>query len=68
MADLAAFEQHMIDRYFCEAAAHGQPGMPRADYHCSDEVDRSVSLCCGRCLTPPQFTTTVTFVGLVTMS
>ena len=67
MGDLAALQQHMVDRTLREAAAHREPRVPCADDHGGDGTNRALS---GESTARSafQFTTTVTFVGLVTMS
>ena len=68
MGDLAALQQDMVDRTLREAAAHGKSRVPRADDDGGDGVNRAVSSWRDQGRSATQFTTTVTFVGLVTMS
>ena len=66
MGDFAALQQDMIDRALREAAAHRKSRVPRADDDGGDGANRAVSS--WRAGRRDQFTRTVTFVGLVTMS
>ena len=61
---LTALEHDVIDRALAEAAARRESGVPGADDDGGDAFDGGL-----RSVTPTaQATTTVTFVGLVTMS
>ena len=68
LGDFATFEQNVVDRTLAEAAAHGKSRMPSADDDGGDSVNRAVSSGRDRDCCRDQFTWTVTFVGLVTMS
>ena len=65
LRDFAALQQHVVDRTLREAAAHRKSRVPRTDNDGGDDVNRAVS---SWRATRDQFTWTVTFVGLVTMS
>ena len=67
---LAALQDHMIDRALGEAPAHGEAGVPGPDDDGGDVANGSRSSLdlATAPSTPAQVTSTVTFVGLVTMS
>jgi hypothetical protein len=64
MGDFATLQQNMIDSALREAAADRKSRVPRADNEGGNAANRAVSSWRHR----DQFTSTVTFVGLVTMS
>ena len=65
--DLAALQQHVVDGTLREAAAHRKSRVPRTDDDGGDDVNRAVSSWRHQ-ERRDQFTWTLTFVGLVTMS
>ena len=69
MSNFTALQDHMVDGAVAEATAHCQTGVPGADNDCCDiaMVGHSQSGA-AMGLRRVQSTTTVTFVGLVTMS
>ena len=68
MGDFAALQQDMVDRTLREAAAHRKSRVPRADDDGGDGANRRRLLMETTRPQRDQFTTTVTLVGLVTMS
>ena len=66
LGDFAALQQDVVDRTLREAAAHRKSRVPRTYNDGGDDVNRAVSS--WRHHRRDQFTWTVTFVGLVTMS
>ena len=67
LPDFAALQHNVVDRTLREAAAHRKSRMPRTDDDGGDDVNRAVSSWRHQ-ERRDQFTWTVTFVGLVTMS
>jgi hypothetical protein len=68
MGDFATLQQDMINRALREAAAHRKSRVPRANDDGGHGVNCAASSWGPQGRGGDQFTTTVTFVGLVTMS